>query len=159
LTAVSPPHAAGPVSVSIFTIAGNSSPATFTYTGPPTPSNLALAPNHGPTTGNTSVAITGSNIASVAKVTVGGTAVPFTYTPSPTPKITIRKLFAHGAGVVPVCCHHTGGTGSVNFTYQSPPIVPAPTIIKLSLTNRVEQRHARHYFDRNALSRHQFGEG
>jgi hypothetical protein len=72
LTGVTPPGAAGLVSVQVTTPGGTTTvPGGFTYTGPALPTATAITPATGPAAGGTPFAITGSNLTG-ASVTIGG---------------------------------------------------------------------------------------
>ena len=70
ITATTPAHAAGAVTVTV-TVNGQSGSLTngFTYNAPPTVSSVS--PNNGPVAGGTAVTITGTNFAAGATVTFG----------------------------------------------------------------------------------------
>ena len=67
LTYVAPAHAAGPVEVTVTTVAGTSNPLTYTYLDTPTASSLD--PSSGPVAGGQLVTVTGTGFV------VGGTTV------------------------------------------------------------------------------------
>ena len=75
--AVTPAGTAGARSVQVTNPDGQAGTlaGAFTYTTPtPTPTLTAVSPASGPTTGGTTVTLTGTNFAAGATVTVGGTA-------------------------------------------------------------------------------------
>lgn len=129
ITAVSPPHAVGPVNVVVDNPAGNSpdtAASVFTYTP------LVIDPNSGPTTGTTVVSIVGSCFIGATGVTfdgIAGTAfrvVDDTHILVTTP--------AHIAGAVNVVVQGSlvcGGSTTVvdGFTYVAP---GGPTAISLT---------------------------
>src|SRR5262249_49508358 len=101
--------------------------AGFTYTNPP-PTVTQISPASGLTTGGLGVTITGTNFASGATMTLGGTAAAAVTVVSPT-SITATTP-AHSAGPVDVVVTNSdGGTGSLpgGFRYNNPP--PAPSSI------------------------------
>jgi IPT/TIG domain len=95
-------------------------PAAPTPTGP-TPSVRSVSPNTGSTLGGTVVAITGSNFAAGAGVTIGGTAASAVTVISST---QINATTAqHAAGAADVAVVVSGRIGSLpgGFTYAAPP--------------------------------------
>ena len=77
-TAVSP-AGTGAVGVTVTTGGGSSNPQTFTYIPPPTIATTnGLVPNFGPTSGGTSVVITGTGFTTATAVSFGTTAATFT---------------------------------------------------------------------------------
>ncbi|MDR0213064.1 MAG: IPT/TIG domain-containing protein [Comamonas sp.] len=125
ITVTTPSHAAGLVNV-VATIAGGSStqPVSFTYVAPPTVT--AVAPQSGPTTGGTSVVITGTNFSGVTSVTFGGVAAASVTVNSIT---TITATSPGGSGTVDIQVQTQGGTSSTGpadrFTYVATPTVTA----------------------------------
>jgi hypothetical protein len=75
---------------------------------PPIPTVTSLSANHGPQAGGTPVNISGANLASATGVSVGGTAVAFTFNPA-TNQIQISTP-AHAAGVVDIQVTNDHGT-------------------------------------------------
>ena len=74
ITAITPAHAAGAVNVQVTTPGGTGTGvALFTYVMP-APTVTTVSPATGPTTGGTSVTITGTNFTGATAVTFGGTA-------------------------------------------------------------------------------------
>src|SRR5262249_27871151 len=86
------------------------------------PTLSGISPASGPTTGNTSVSITGTGFASGATVTIGGSpATQITVTSSTT--ITATSP-AHSAGAADVTVSNPGGQAGTltgGFTYVAPP--------------------------------------
>ena len=120
ITATTPAHAAGAVAVVVTNTGGlNGSLANgFTYIG--TPTVTSVSPNNGTTAGGTAVTITGTNFATGATVTFGGTAATNVVVVSST-SITATTP-AHAAGAVTVAVTNTGGlSGSLanGFTYTT----------------------------------------
>ncbi|WP_101379499.1 IPT/TIG domain-containing protein [Streptomyces sp. GP55] len=77
ITATAPTEAAGAVQVTVTTPGGTSGGLAYTYAPPPT--LTALAPTQGPTSGGTTVTLTGTNLTGTTAVTLGGTpATSFT---------------------------------------------------------------------------------
>ncbi|MBE7520269.1 MAG: IPT/TIG domain-containing protein [Thermoflexaceae bacterium] len=118
-----PAHAAGVVEVRVTNAAGTSANAgtadDFTYTGTG-PVVSAISPTSGPTTGGTTVTITGSGFTGATSVTFGGTAATFTVNNSTS--ITATSP-AHSSGTVDVIVTTPAGsspnTSADNFTYTS----------------------------------------
>jgi hypothetical protein len=75
ITAVSPAESAGTVDITVTTVGGTSATSNadqFTFAAPPT--ITAINPTSGPTSGGTSVAITGTGFTGATGVTFGGVA-------------------------------------------------------------------------------------
>ncbi|MEJ2009150.1 MAG: IPT/TIG domain-containing protein [Acidobacteriota bacterium] len=127
---VTPPHAAGPVSVQIINPAGGSSQAgnAFTYTST-SPTISGVSPNSGPVTGGTAVTIAGTGFANGATVSFGGIAASgVSFVSSTQLNATIP---AHSTGKVDVTVTNPGGTDAVlvsAFTYTS----SSPTVSGVS---------------------------
>jgi hypothetical protein len=117
ITATSPAHAAGPVTVTVTTPGGQSGPQTFTYVaGPLAPTVLSLSPTHGPSTGGTVVTIVGSGFSPIDTVLIGGTTVvPTAIMPA---SITFVAP-AHVPGAVAVVVQGPGGdSGALSYDYD-----------------------------------------
>ena len=102
ITATTPAHAAGAVTVTVTnpdTQSGSLS-SGFTYTSVTAPTVSGVSPNTGPAAGGTGVTITGTNFAAGATVTLGGTAATNVVVVSAT-QITATTP-AHAAGAVTV---------------------------------------------------------
>lgn len=121
ITAVSPPGAAGAVDITVRTSVGTSPTAAvgrFTYVGGPTISGLA--PASGPSSGGTTVVITGTNLSNA-------TAVSFGSSPAASFKVDtstrITAVAPPGTGAVAVAVTTPGGTSGVTtssrFTYTT----------------------------------------
>jgi hypothetical protein len=136
ITAVSPAGTAGVSDVTVSTPSGTSSPVTadqFTYTSGATPAITAVSPASGPSTGGTTVTITGTGFTGATKVTFGGVAAT-SFTVNSATKITAVSP----AGIVGVrtvrVTTPVGETPVVtadDFTYTS----PTPAITALSPTS------------------------
>ena len=120
ITANTPAHAAGAVSVTV-TVSGQSGSLTngFTYVAQPTVSSVS--PNTGTTAGGTAVTITGTNFAAGATVTFGSVAATNVVVVSGT-QITATTP-AGSAGAVTVTVTVSGQSGSLasGYTYATPP--------------------------------------
>ena len=121
ITATTPAGSAGAVTVTVTNpgAAGGSLANGFTYVVVPTVSSVS--PNNGPIAGGTVVTIAGTNFASGATVTFGGTAATNVVVVSGT-QITATTP-AGSAGVVTVTVTVNSQPGSVanGFTYVAPP--------------------------------------
>lgn len=128
ITAVSP-AGTGTVDVTVTQLAGTSATtAADQYTFTPPPTVTAVSPTSGPTSGGTSVIITGTNLTGATSVTFGG--VPATgVTVNSATQITATA--PAGSGTVNVRVTTVGGTSAVapaaQYTY-----VPAPTVTVVS---------------------------
>ncbi|AYV46331.1 hypothetical protein CFHF_15635 [Caulobacter flavus] len=122
-----PAHAAGLVAIAVAT-AGGSTSSNFTYVAPPTVTSIS--PTAGPTTGGTTVIITGTNFSGATAVTFGGTAATGFTVDSAT---QITATAPAGSGTVDVRVTTVGGTSATSaadqFTY-----VPAPAVTSISPT-------------------------
>jgi hypothetical protein len=128
ITATTPAHAAGAVSVVVANPDGqvNAANAAFTYIPPPTVT--AVLPTSGSTVGGTSVTITGTGFQTTGATTVsfGGTAATSVVVVSAT-SITATTP-AHAAGAVSVVVANPDGqvnAANAAFTYIPPPTVTA----------------------------------
>lgn len=120
-----PAHAAGAVDVTVTNPDGQrvTLPAAFTYLAPPT--LVALSPSTGPTTGGTSVVLTGAGFGAGATVSFGGAAAAVGAVTATSVTVTTP---AHAAGAVAVSVTNPDGqssTQAAGFTYVLPP--PAVT--------------------------------
>jgi hypothetical protein len=132
ITATTPAHTAGAVSVVVTNSGGQSGSLNngYTYTSSnPAPTVSTISPVTGPAAGGTAVTITGTGFLSGAGVTLGGTAATNVVVVSAT-SIT-AKTPAHAGGAVNVAVTNTDGqSGSLSngFTYTN----PAPTVTAIS---------------------------
>jgi hypothetical protein len=128
ITAVTPTHAPGKVTVAVTTPGGTASDATaFTYVYPQ-PTITKVTPATGATTGGTSVTITGTHFIGVTSVTFGGSAARTVKVVSTTEITAITPT--HAAGKVAVTVTSSGGTytDATAFTFVVPkPVVTAVT--------------------------------
>ena len=101
----------------------------YRYIGQPVITNVS--PAGGPTTGNTSVVITGTNLTNTTSATIGGTAA--TVTANTDTAVTVTAP-AQSAGVWNVSLQTWSGTASVTsnnaYTYATPPTITSftPTV-------------------------------
>jgi hypothetical protein len=122
VTATSPAKSAGTVDVTVVTPGGTTSVTSadqFTYEAVPTVSGVS--PSTGPSTGGTSVTVTGTNL-------TGATAVDFGTTPGSSIVVngggtSLAAKAPSGAGTVDVTVVTPGGTSATSaadqFTYQN----------------------------------------
>lgn len=124
ITAVSPAHAAGAVDVVTTTQFGASNPQTFTYGS--TPALTGVNPAAGPTTGGTTVVLTGSNFTPDTVVAFDTTPAASVVVNSATSITAISP--AHAAGTTSITVTNAYGTsGSVAFTYGPTPAITTIT--------------------------------
>ena len=134
ITATTPAHAAGAVSVIAATAGGTSGAVAYTYAdtvtpSPPPPSGTAptltaILPDSGPAAGGFPVTLTGANLTG-ASVSFGGTAAVFAIANADGTQV-IAISPAHAAGMVSVAATTISGTSSpVAFTYTG---AVAPTL-------------------------------
>jgi hypothetical protein len=138
LTALTPPHADGPVTVTVQNPDGQSASlaAAFTYQVPPPPPAPVLsgvAPATGLTTGGDAVVLSGSAFAAGATVTFGGVAATVVSTNGTTLDV---KTPPHAAGGVAVAVRNPDGqtaTLPAAYTYQAPVVgLPAPVLASVT---------------------------
>jgi hypothetical protein len=120
ITAVSPAGPAGPVPVTVTTIAGTSA-AGHPFTYKPPPSVTALSPAEGPTSGGTAVTISGAAFDEATAVKFGSTPAQ-SFSVDSVGQITALSPLG-GAGPVSVTVTTAWGTttSSQSFTYKAPP--------------------------------------
>ncbi len=121
ITATTPAHAAGAVTVTV-TVNGQSGSLTngFTYVVAPTVSNVS--PNNGPVAGGTAVTITGTNFAAGATVTFGGTAASNVVVVSSTSITATTPAHAAGAVTVTVTVNSQSGSLTNGFIFGTPTV-------------------------------------
>lgn len=126
----SPPHAAGPVGVTVQTPAGTSAPVTYTYETSPAPPVVTLvAPPTGTMDGGTAVTITGSGFTGATSVTFGGTPATAVTVDSDT-QISATTP-AHAAGPVDVAVTTPVGTSTVPGLFAYLPVAAPPPVVVL----------------------------
>lgn len=135
ITAVTPAHAAGTVSVQVTNPDGQSGTraSAFTYVTTPTPTVTSVSPNFSPLAGGVVVTITGTNFQPGAVASFGGTNSPSTVYVSANQVQAVAPARAT-AGTVSVRVTNTDGkygTLSNAFTYGN----PTPTIASLAPTS------------------------
>lgn len=121
ITAMSPPHAAGAAAVTIIHPTGNSNSVTFTYVVAQVPVVTGVAPGSGPTSGGTSVTLTGTGFTGATAVTFAGVpATSFTVN-SPTQISAVAPAGNAGAAVVTVTTPAGTSASDAFFFYAAPP--------------------------------------
>jgi hypothetical protein len=119
ITAVTPPHTAGAVSVVVSDPDGDSPPLTFTYTAQAATVS-SLSPTSGPIAGGTLVTITGAGLIGATSATFDGIPGTGFTVVSPT-SITVISP-PHAVGGAPVVVHDpTGDSAPQTFTYFDSP--------------------------------------
>lgn len=139
ITATTPGGPPGPADVVVETDAGFSpiTPAdVFTYDTitDPIPTVTDVSPGVGPSTGGTSVVITGTGFVGVTGVDFGGFPADFTLVTVNSPT-QITCVAPPGSGIVDVTVTNDGGTSPADpahdrYTYAAPP--PVPTVSSVS---------------------------
>ena len=132
ITAVTPPHAAGAVNVTVTHIDAQSATLNggFTYVLP-APTIATVTPGAGPATGGTAITITGTNFVAGAAVSVGGSAATGVTVVNST-RITATTP-SHAVGGVSVTVTNSDGQSATlanGFTYTAGS--PAPTIASVT---------------------------
>jgi len=137
ITVVSP-AGSGMVYVTVTTPKGTSATSIadqFTYQGtppiPPIPTIASISPTSGPTTGGTTVTITGSGFTGVSQVLFGTTAVSFTVNSDK----QITAVSPAGSGTVDVKVTTPGGTSATSSVDKFTYVIARPTIKQLSATS------------------------
>jgi hypothetical protein len=125
INAVTPPHAAGTFNVIVTSPGGTSFPVVadqFTFEA--TPTVTSISPTSGPTTGGTTVTLTGTNFGPDSVVTFSGApGLDVTVAPNGTQLTVVTPAHAAGPTTVTV----TDGGGSANapspFTFVGVPVI------------------------------------
>src|SRR6202035_466621 len=142
ITATTPAHAAGVVNVVVTNSNGQSGTLTNGYTYTASPAPTSISPTSGTTSGGTPVTISGTNFASGATVTFGGTAANNVVVVSST-TITATTP-AHAAGAVNVVVTNSNGQSGTltnGYSYTSSgtimfvQVASGPPTIKASNTS------------------------
>jgi hypothetical protein len=145
IKAVTKPHAAGTVGVSVTTASGAAGKTTvFTFTAVPTLGTLA--PTSGPQGGGTRVVISGTNFSARTASVTFGTVPATTVTVTSSTRMT-AKTPAHATGTVGVTVTNLGGsaTKAAAYTYNAagtavtvtsvtPDHAPATTFVRTTVT-------------------------
>ena len=127
LIATAPPGA-GTVDITVTTTSGTSLPVStdrFTYVG--VPIVASVAPASGPSSGGTSVTISGTNLEGAGAVDFGSAPAVVT-SDSPTEIVATAPLGAHTVNVI---VHNASGPSAISigdrFTYLAPPTLSSVT--------------------------------
>ncbi|MCX4770105.1 IPT/TIG domain-containing protein [Streptomyces sp. NBC_01285] len=121
ITAVSPPRAAGAAAVTVVHPTGNSNSVTFTYVLAQVPVVTSVAPSSGPTSGGSSVTLTGTGFTGATTVTFAGIPATSFMVNSATQITAVTPAGSAGAAAVSVTT--PGGTSAPDafFFYAAPP--------------------------------------
>ncbi|RBM04741.1 IPT/TIG domain-containing protein [Streptomyces sp. PT12] len=122
ITATVPPGT-GTVAVTVRNPSGTSNSVPYTYAA--TPTLTGISPNQGPTSGGTSVTLTGTGLFGASAVSFGGTPATSFIVNSAT---SVTAVAPAGTGAVPVTVTTPGGTSGAVFFYYS----NAPALISAS---------------------------
>jgi hypothetical protein len=141
ITAVSPAGASGAVDVTVTTAGGPSATSSadkFTFIAPPTVTGVS--PNSGPLAGGVwGVTVTGTNLATATKVSIGDNQTSFNVISDTSLEIYIPA--GEVAETVDIIVTTIGGTSertsADQFTYLPPP--PPPTVTGLSPSSGTER--------------------
>jgi IPT/TIG domain len=129
ITARTPPHAQGSVSVTVTNSNGQGATLAGGFTFLASPTLTAVSPASGPATGSTPVRLTGQGFASGAKVTFGG--VPATSVVVVSATQVTANTPPHAQGRVNVVVTNSNGQSATlanGFTFGA----PAPTLTSVS---------------------------
>ncbi|MGW2372979.1 IPT/TIG domain-containing protein [Kitasatospora sp. NPDC001683] len=112
------PAGSGTVQVTVTTPGGTSNGVAFTYV--PVPQLVSVVPPAGPTSGGTTVTLTGSGLSGATAVTFGSAPAAFTVVSDSSLVATTPT----GSGTVQVTVTTPGGTSnSLAYTYTAPPAI------------------------------------
>ncbi|RLP86833.1 LPXTG cell wall anchor domain-containing protein [Micromonospora sp. CV4] len=119
ITVVTPPNTAGPATVELVFPAGDVTAPTFTYIAP---TITSVVPDEGPTTGGTTVTITGTGLGAATGVNFGDTpGTNVVVDPSGTSLTVVTPPGAPGTVDVTVLIPGANATAPDAFTYQAAP--------------------------------------
>ncbi len=123
ITVVSPPASnSGTVDVTVTTPGGTSATSSadqFSYI--PQPEIVSISPPSGPTSGGTTVTLTGSGFTGGTSVTFGSSSAKFTVDSDT--QITTVSPPVNSSGDVDVTVTTPGGTSTDLFSYVAPPVI------------------------------------
>ncbi len=126
ITATTPAGTVGAKDVAVTTVGGTGTGTSlFTYYAAPTVTGIS--PSSGPTTGGTSVTITGTNFTGATSVTIGGASATGVTVVNATTITATTPAGSAGARDVAVTTPGGTGTGTGLFTY-----IAAPTVTGIS---------------------------
>jgi len=121
ITATTPAHAAGAVTVVITTPNGTATgTGAYTYSEAP-PTFVSIVPSSGRTAGGTGVTITGTNLIGATAVAFDGTSATGILVVSSTSITATTPAHAAGAVTVVITTPNGTATGTNAYTYVSPP--------------------------------------
>ncbi|MDX3240260.1 IPT/TIG domain-containing protein, partial [Streptomyces sp. ME03-5709C] len=127
ITAVAPPGSPGGVLVTVVSPTGTSNAVSYTYTAVVVPALTALTPASGPTTGGTTVTLTGTGLSGATAVRFGSTPA-VSYTVNSATQITAVAPPGSPGGVLVTVVSPTGTSNAVSYTYTAV-VVPALTAL------------------------------
>ena len=126
-----PPNASASSTLSLQTTSDTTQATSSGYQGssaPPPPAVTGVNPSSGPTSGDTSVTITGTNLSGATSVSFGSNGATNVNVLSST---QITATSPPGSGTVDVTVTTSGGTSATGpadrFTYNAPPPPPPPS--------------------------------
>ncbi len=135
VTATAPVGALGTVDITITTAGGTtaiSAADRYTYVVPPVPTVTGVSPASGPSTGGTTVSLTGTGFSGATAIDFGGNNPAIFYTINSPTSITVTAP-PGTLGVQDITVTTPGGTSLTTsadrFTYTVP---PAPTVTKVT---------------------------
>jgi IPT/TIG domain-containing protein len=134
ITASSPAHPGGAVDVTV-TVQGTSATSAadvFTYTAP-TPVVTGVSPGSGPTTGGTSITITGTGLLFATSVKFGTVAAASIKSNSDTQIVAVSP--AEAQSVVDITVTTAGGTSAISAADQYTFVAPPPVVTGISPTS------------------------
>ena len=119
ITATTPAHAIGAVTVTVINPGALVGSLANGYTYVVVPTVTSVSPNNGPAAGNTAVTITGTNFASGATVTFGSNAATNVVVVSGTQITATTPAGSAGAVTVTVTANGQSGSLTNGFTYNA----------------------------------------
>jgi hypothetical protein len=125
ITATTPAHPTGLVTVTVTNPNGQNASRTNGFEYLPVPAITAVSPTSGPTFGGTAVTITGTGLRFASSVTFGGTAATFTVVSDTRINATAPR---RSTGTVNIVVTTPGGTSAVSASSQFTYIVPRSSV-------------------------------
>lgn len=127
MTFAAPPHAVGPADVVVEGAGGRSAPVTMTYIDTPVPVVDAIAPDHGPVAGGTTVVLTGHNFTGATAVAFDQANPAASFTVDSDTQITVVTPPVPAFGYYPVIVTTPAGVTypwtAPSFIFEGPPVV------------------------------------
>ena len=140
ITVITPAHAAGAADVAVTTAGGTSSMSNaFTFVTLTQPTITSISPNRGPSTGGTSVTISGTNFSGATAVMFGGTAATSYFVASTTTITATTPKHSLGAADVTVVTPGGTATAASAFSYEVPDDSVHLRSLQIALTKMVAQ--------------------